>query len=455
MKRNSATAKLFFTLLFCTAYIFSFSHYGANAVDMVFSGPERFGAHTEIAGVQLSGVTSQEAIKKLSLAQTQWEENTKISLHYREKAAEADLKMFDFELEESVNLAQSGKRSNLIVQIDEGSLAELLLTLGVNEMDTGTLDISRLEADLLLLAAMLEGGGHSFKLNSYLPETGTSEVISEAMISGESQLEQMRLWTEQFSTIEIAANSSVSILKTVNGSNSSEWNAEALSLVATAIYKTVLPTNFLISERHIGRELPAHAEAGYEAKIDLERNMDFVFNNPNDLVYQLQFKMIGTSLYVSLKGSQFSDDYTVKIEDKQTFKPKTIVQYSAQLSFGETETLIEGKDGTVVKVYRTVSGPNGKIVKEELVAEDFYAPVHKVMLRSLIVAESEESLAGDTESLPESNLGEAPGVPANSGQGAAESSAAGDGSGQAVKPAAPQNSGTESDLSGQPTQPTK
>ncbi|PLR75499.1 hypothetical protein CU633_20810 [Bacillus sp. V3-13] len=451
MKRNSPTARLFFTLLFCTAYIYCFSHYGSIAIDRVFSA-EGFGQNTEIAGVQLSGMTSGEAIKKLASAQKQWEENTKLRIHYREKVAEAELKMFHFDLEESVNLAQSGKRNNAIVRIDEKSLAEILSTLGVNEQDSGALDISRLQADLTALASMLETGGHTIKIESYLPEIEQGEVISETMISGEVQLEQLRMWTEQFAAIEIAANSSFSMIKTADGSSASEWSEAALSMIASAIYQTVLPTNFPIIERHIGRELPAYAEAGYEAKIDLKRNMDFVFNNRNDLVYQLEFRMMGTALYVSLKGSQFSDDYSVKVEDKQTFKPKTIVQYSAQLPPGQTKTLVEGKDGTVVKVYRTVSGPNGKMVKDELVAEDFYPPVHQVMLRSLIVEESPEPITGDTESATEA----VDGVSADGGESmAGTSAAAGAGSGQPGQSAAPPNSGPASDLSGQSNEPVK
>lgn len=385
--RNPQTAKLFLVLVFCTAFLFSFSHFGAKAFDK-FTSKDTFENNTRISKIELSGLSKTEALNLLIEKQKEWYENTTVSFHYKETVKKMDLDYFLFDLKKSIDKVENGKTNELIVKIDEESLRSFIEKFTLQEIHADTFDFERLIHDLLMFASMLEEGDHNIKIDQYFLAKEKNEVISETAIKADKNVEILRKWTEQFPSIEIAPQSQFSILKTVKERNTDFFSSEALSMIATAVYKTALPTNFAITERHIGRELPSYTDAGYEAKINQYKNMDLAFTNPNNEKYLLEFKMIDNLFYVSLKGATFAYQYNVKTEDKQTFKPKTIIQYSAQLPFGKNIILDEGKDGILVKVIRETVDKNGNVLKKEQISEDFYPPVPKVISRSLIVDKS-------------------------------------------------------------------
>jgi G5 domain/VanW like protein len=382
-------AKLFLALVFCTAFLFSFSHFGVKAFDQ-FISKNTYENNTSISNLDLSGLSKSEALNLLMKKQKEWFESTTITIQYKETKKKIDLDHFHFDFKKSIDMIENGKKNELVVQVDEESLRDFLSTFTMQEIQSDTFDFDRFIQELVAFASMLEAGDHTIQIDQYFFAGEENEVISETAMKAGGNVDLLQKWTEQFPSIEIAPQSQFSVLKTMKESND-VYPSKELSIIATAIYKTVLPTNFSITERHISRELPSYAEAGYEAKVDRNKNMDFVFTNPNKEKYVLEFKMIDNLFYVSLKGSTFAYKYNVKIEDKQTFKPKTIIQYSAQLPFGKTITLHEGKDGVLVKVIRETVDKSGEVLKKERISEDFYPPVPKVISRSLIEKDNPET----------------------------------------------------------------
>ncbi|EIJ79050.1 hypothetical protein PB1_15869 [Bacillus methanolicus PB1] len=386
--RKPQAAKLFLVLIFCTAFLFSFSHFGAAAFDKFVSNKDVYEKNTRISEIDISGLSKAEALNLVMEKQKEWSENTTVTFHYKETATKMDLDYFLFDLKKSIDTVENGKANQLVVKVDEERLLAFIEEFTLQEIHTDTFDFDRFIQDLVIFASMLEAGEHSINIDEYLLAGEEKEVISETTIKADGNLEYLQKWTEQFPSIEIVPQSQFSILKTIKESNAESFPSEALSMIATAIYKTVLPTNFAITERHIGRELPSYIDAGYEAKINRNKNMDLVFTNPNSEKYLLEFKMINDLFYVSLKGTTFAYQYKVKTEDKQTFKPKTIIQYSAQLPFGKIITIDKRKEGILVKVFRETADKNGNRLKKELLSEDFYPPVPIVIRRSLIEKDS-------------------------------------------------------------------
>ncbi|MBU8879570.1 G5 domain-containing protein [Bacillus sp. FJAT-29790] len=382
--KNTLSLKLCMILTICTAYIFCFSYFGSSVYGKVFSTNDSYSMNTHIGSVDVSNKSPEEAKTLMAEEQGKWLENTKFFLQYKEEEQELDLGIYKFQFDRTIEHAQSGQENQLFVELDNKALSNLLTEMSP-ELTSFDFNIDQLRNDLLIYASRLKQGSHSIKLQDYFPQSSEDELIAESTTSlvGENKLIQK--WAAEIPTIEILPQSQLSILKMLDEKGITSYDQKTLSIISAAIYKTVLSSNFAITERHISRTLPEYAEAGFEAKIDQKNNMDFILTNPNDQGYILHFKSIDNLLYVSLRGSRFIYQYNVSVEDKETFKPKKIIQFDAKLNFGEERNSEEGKEGILLKVYREIVDETGKLLRTELVSEDFYPPVHKVIVQSLTV----------------------------------------------------------------------
>ncbi|MFT4412805.1 VanW family protein [Fredinandcohnia humi] len=209
-----------------------------------------------------------------------------------------------------------------------------------------------------------------------------SSIVSES-VSTIVDNEETVSWINNFNQIEIPSNKPFSFLQLIEEVESNTYSQQTLSHIASAIYKAVLSTNFEIIERHISNELPPNTELGYEAKI-VPTSFDFAFINPNPTSYILQFEVMNQNLVVRIIGEPFSYTYKAMFEDEEAFEPKTIVQYSSTIPFGQRHIQEEGKNGYLVKVIRAATDETGSIIERVQIAEDFYPPVHRIEVQSFI-----------------------------------------------------------------------
>ncbi|WP_080844604.1 G5 domain-containing protein [Cytobacillus gottheilii] len=382
--KKSDSAKLYIILLVSTAFIFSFSYFGTAVYGNVTGSKGVYTEKTMVGSVDITGLTRQEAYDQVLQSTILWQEQSTLTFNYKEKDEQVELSIFSFDVESSMQAVKEGGSYPLLVEVNEEDLALKLLEMSP-ELTSEDFQEEKLKTELLNAASVLHTGSQTMKLQTFFAQTEENQVVAEATVSADGVYESLEKWTQAASQIEIEPQSQLSLLKYVdeNGLTSS-FSSDTLSYIASAMYKTVLSTNFLISERHISRLLPAYAEAGYEAKVDPAKNMDFIISNTNDSSFTLEFKLIDNHFHVSLKGSPFLYEYSLSLEDKEVFKPKTIVQYDAKLRFGEEKTVSEGTDGVIIKLYREVKEPSGSILRKEFISDDFYPPVHKVIVKSLI-----------------------------------------------------------------------
>lgn len=384
--KNTVSLKLYTLLTVCTAFIFSFSYIGNSVYGKVFNASDTFGLNTKIGAINISEMSPVQALGHLSEEKIQWEENTKITLQYKEKSIDLDGMMYNFQLEKSIENAQSGKENQLIVQLDQEALENLLLEISP-ELTSDAFGFEELSSELLIYAVRLEQGNHIINLHDFLTSSIEEEIVSESTAKLEGVDHSVAKWTSKLKSIEIGPHSQISMLKIVDENKLKSLDQNTLSIISSSIYQAILSTNFEITERHISRSLPVFAEAGFEAKVDSEKNMDFIFMNPTDQTYSLEFNYLDNLLYVSLKGSKFLYQYSVLVKDQENFEPKKIIQYDAKLPFGTEKTERNGVAGTMVKVYREITDETGNLLKTELISEDFYPPIHEVIVRSLTVKE--------------------------------------------------------------------
>ena len=376
---NKQTLRLFIILLLCTTYIFSFSHFGILAYDSVMGSDDKFVEGTMIGSVSVEGMNRNDALKAVDEALTKWQKETTLTIKYRENTVEFNKDYFIFDVEKTVMQAEQGQQNEMVVKVV--SLEKTLTTLS-SSLNSSDINMNDLESEMLVNAKMLQSGSYEIRLDKFL--TNKEEklaVISESKISLEETVADLEgLISEKMEVESLAQFSLLQSLK----DQKLKLSPLSLNKLATAIYEVVLPTNFVLIERHISGELPEYAELGYEAKVDDKLQYDLIFSNPNESSYFIEFEKVDNTLTVSLKGPEFLNRYKIKLDGKDSFKPKEIVQFNPQLSPAESSVKEEGKEGQIIKVYREHYDENGRSLKKETISEDFYPPVHRIVVRGLI-----------------------------------------------------------------------
>ncbi|WP_312470995.1 G5 domain-containing protein [Neobacillus sp.] len=382
MSKNQQLLKLFVVLLFSTAFIFSFSHFGAKALEKITNEDGKFSKGTTIGSLDVSGKTEEEAINLLEEKYDDWLKGTSMELKYGEKLAPFDLNQFHLDAKQTVNSLKDGQKNITFITIDKLQVEEQV-KIHFPQINSSDLDLVKLMNHLNETAALFETSEHTFNLyNDYLlaDHIKKDANLNVAVIVLKEVPEDLQTVIEKNPVIEIPEGATFSLLEFAKKHRMEE--SSSLNVLATGIYQAILSSNFSIVERNISTSLPNYANVGYEAKVNQSNNSDLVIGNPNKVNYILELKLENSHLKVTLKGEKFLYDYKISIKDEQKLIPKTIVQYSPMLLPGKTKLLTKGGEGQIAKVYREIY-QEGQFVKSELISEDYYPPVYQVEAHAL------------------------------------------------------------------------
>lgn len=378
---NKRFLKVFTILLISTAFIFSFSHFGALAIANGFGHKEKYAQGTAAGGIQLSGLTEEQAQQKLSSAVQKWKASNPVEIVYLAKTVKLPAEQLHFSVTESMVRVKNGEAAPLVVTLDHNRLRDLV-SKSFPDVSPDDVDIARLDMAICHAAARLETANLSFDLSGYAVDGNEKETtVSKGSVANVSLAEATELenWAKQFPQVNIPAHGMFSLFKTAEKTGASFSN-EALSMIATAIYGAVLPTNFEIIERNTGNELPYYATLGKEAKV-VKGKLDFSFVNPNPTAYQLKFTVRNGAFSVSVAGRPFLENYKMVLKDQKTIGPETTVQYHPALKADQSVVLQAGKAGYYAKVFRNIYSQNHGLLKSVLLAEDFYPPVAQIVAK--------------------------------------------------------------------------
>ncbi|MEH7119715.1 G5 domain-containing protein [Neobacillus vireti] len=382
MKKNTQFIKLFIVLFFSTVFIFSTSHFGVKAYEKIAKLDGKYSDGTQIGNIDLSGKTDEEAATLLEQRYMDWLKNTKFTFQYSEKSVPFDLNLFYLDKETTINSIKDGQSNPVFISMDLTQLEDQVSIL-FPELNSKEIDFTKLKASLESNGSMLQTGDHSFDLTTdfMLANAEKQEtIINEAMLNLTDIPVELPAFISQNSEIKIAEGATFSLLDYAK--NLQMNNTNLLSILGTGIYQAVLPTNFTIVDRYISSTLPDYAGLGLEARISPDQNMDLIITNPNKTSYTIVFGLNNNELTVSLKGEPFVYGYKISKQDEQSIKPKTIVQYSPQLTAGSTMVKAAGANGLYVKVYRDVY-QGEQLVKSEFISEDYYSPAYRVEIHGL------------------------------------------------------------------------
>ncbi|OCA91265.1 hypothetical protein A8F94_05235 [Bacillus sp. FJAT-27225] len=387
MRKNQQVLKLFIVLFLCTAYIFSFSHYGAKAFDTLFAGEEGYQPGTMIGSVNLEGKSSTEALALLKTSIQEWQNSTTYKLAYKEKTIDLEIDPFEFAPEETVSSLVDGRQNGIHVTLDETILVEWIKQISPQLIGI-EINLKDLNAKLVEPASTLTAGEVVVKLSDFIVDSNKKpEVIATGTVKVKEASDEIEMALDGFPDIKIEALSDFSFQGFIEQQKIEGLSTSTLSMMASAAYIAVLQTNFDIVERNIGKELPDFAELGSEARIEPELGLDFSFRNPNDAEFGLKFEYAGGKLTATIIGTPFLYEYKVVADGEDVFKPKTIIQFSPLLKPGQTNVKEEGKEGKIIKVYREVYS-NGTLIDIEAISDDFYPPIHRIEVKPLSASQT-------------------------------------------------------------------
>ncbi|WP_066365598.1 G5 domain-containing protein [Neobacillus fumarioli] len=380
MKEKTQSLKLFFVLILCTAYVFGFSQIGAQAYSFFRGDHSVFPAGTSVASVNIAGETEDEAIKQIDAKIADWMKNTKIVLQYKNKSVPLDTGAFQFHTKTAILNVKPGKKNLVSPNIREDALANALNAFSP-DLAKNQVDMQKLKNQIASFAALLHPGNFVIKLDEYAALKPV--VINEIKMNPPDIPNDLLFAIGKLKSFEVKGQSTFSLLAYMNQMNMNEVSSDAMSMIASGIYQVILPSNFSILEKHTSQTVPKYTLPGFEAKVDYQKNNDFVFANPNPNSYRIELEWLSDGMHVTLFGPKFTHTYKIDNSTIQYFPPRTIVQYSPIVNPGQIKVQNSGAKGFLIKIYRK-EYQNGLLVHNDLISEDFYPPVPKVEIHPLV-----------------------------------------------------------------------
>ncbi len=364
-------------LMISTVYLITFSHYGVMAFD-AFLYKGAFKPGTQIASVNIEKMTKAEAVTKLEKRLATWfsEENLQVTINEENLVIGQDY--FIMDLPDTVEKAKDGKDNKFNVRINQ-AIYEAELKSRLNEQ-FNLIDHNQLQEILVNSVNNMANEKQFFTIQAFM-KNDLNSIAAENNLTTSFNRNDVQKVLDALGTVVVPAQSQVSFLDLIK--EKGKLPQEALSVVSSSLYKTILLTNFVVIERHTSQTLPDFIELGLEASIVPEKS-DLKWFNPNQTDYNITFQLTEEGLYSRVSGAPFLQSYTIKFKDQTSYAFKTIVRFTSLLEEGEEVVKVDGRDGLFVKVTREIYDTSGALVESEKISEDFYPPTHKIIETGLI-----------------------------------------------------------------------
>ncbi|WP_456278105.1 hypothetical protein [Bacillus sp. AK128] len=379
---TSSLIKIFSSIAISTLFIFSISQVGYAVYQSVAEQGTGYEENTYLGPINISGLSEAEALTKVSAEVSSWLEQNIVQLSFNGESTPVPSDYFTFLLDQSLASVMNGKQNQLMVTVSDVEL-KMALVDSIYPIAVDEVDMEKLKLNIELIATALSNEITTLTVQDYFTTDAfsASTTISEASLSKIPNDIDLQSYAHLFSTINVPANSELSlhVILTDNG-----VPHETASVLATLLYKTILPTNFNVIERQMSAQLPVYGELGYEAKVS--EHHDFVIYNPNSTDYVVEIENTSDGIQATLTGLPLPYQYKVEIVDSEVHKQKVIIQYDANLEIGQKKVSEAGKEGLSATVMRQKLDQKGQLLEKQLISKDFYPPVHTVELHSLKVA---------------------------------------------------------------------
>lgn len=153
--------------------------------------------------------------------------------------------------------------------------------------------------------------------------------------------------------------------------------------VSSTLYNCILEANLKPIERE-HHSIPSHyVELGRDATVNYG-SIDLKFKNTLKYPIYIEGKTSNGNVNFNIYSNKSLNNISYKISSKvyDTITPKEKYIYDSSIPKGKIEITNNSSMGYKVKTYRNII-KNGKIIKKELVSDDFYRPVDKLIKKGV------------------------------------------------------------------------
>ncbi|QPC47061.1 G5 domain-containing protein [Mangrovibacillus cuniculi] len=374
-------AMYFIMLVLCTSFMLTVSQLGPIFFSSIVPSSSTYEEGTKLGGLDISGMTREEAATQLTNKVNEWREAAIIEFRIQGEAYFFPKDEIRFTVDETYN-PTSGINNPVPVGLEVSNVDKWIKENIPTEI-ASVLDIELLTVKIKEVASFLVAEPTLIR---------AEEVLVASALTESYLVEKVRLltssnenWTD-ISTLSITIDpkSTISFLQKMEEDGVTDLSEIQQEMLASLTYELVLETPFEVRERNYGRTEPTLQPLGLEVDLSEALNKDFVFYNPTETSYELTFSTLPGGIAAQLSGMPFLFSYEMEIRQIQEFPPRIIKQFNPLLTIGTKNILEEGSPGKLISVYQIIQDESGAIVEEKLVSEDFYPPVHRIEVHSIL-----------------------------------------------------------------------
>lgn len=374
-------AMYFMMLVLCTSFMLTVSQLGPVFISSIIPTSSTYEEGTKLGGLDISGMTKEAAATQLTNKVNEWREAATIEFRIQDETFVFPKDEVRFTVDKTYN-PTNGIDNPVPVEIETSTIDNWLMENIPNEI-VSLLDVEQLTGKIKEVASFLVTEPTLIR---------AEDVLVASAFTDNYLVEKVRLWNdsdENWSdistlsiTIEPAKNTS--FIQKMKEDGITDLSEKQQEMLASLTYELILETPFEIIERNYGRTEPTTQPLGLEVDLSETLNKDFIFYNPTETAYELSFSTLPGGISARLNGMPFLHTYEMEIRQIQEFPPRIIKQYNPLLTLGSKNILEEGSPGKLITVYQIVQDETGAIVEENLISEDFYPPVHRIEVHSIL-----------------------------------------------------------------------
>lgn len=366
----------FIIVLTSTLVFYGFSSVGALAITNASS--KHFGDETFVGPFDISGQKEREVKEKLESDFITLQTDFAVDLTYQDITVALPAEVVTFDVEKTVEQSVSGKENPIVATV----LLDGLRTILTQQFSSILFTDDSIQS--IATGIERELGTGIMPLNIHITDYSDftiGEIATSSIAVTEMSTSFMNVINALNGT-EIASFETFSLVDFIKSKEIGVVSDEELTVLASVLYATILQTNFVIDERNIGSMLAPFAEPGFEAVINQQLGLNFIFTNPNKTAFQLHVKSGKGAIVSTITGMPLLYSYLPFVGQLESFEPKTVQQFSSFVPNGQVRVADEGRKGMEVEVHRTISYEDSVVV-DELISSDFYAPMPKVEIHPL------------------------------------------------------------------------
>lgn len=362
---------------------------GVSAVDFFSINGNKFGTNTYVGPFNISNQKPKLAKSEISRELSELHEKIEMNFQYQDYYFTVPKEIIAFDVESTIDLAQSSEVNPIIANVSRNGLAIVL------QQELPFIQFTEKTIEAIASGAEKELESGLMPKNIFITDfMGKSSISNSKVASSVYTIDSVTTSLDNaikaLNGITVHPFELISLAELFKSQEIGVLSEEESTILASIVYSAILQTNFIIDERNISSVLTPTIQPGFEAAMDSSLGLDFKFSNPNKTTFTLFAERKEGEINFSIEGYQFYYTYSPNVVDIETYSPRTVIQYSAFIDKGEIVVKDKGLDGVNAEVFRT-SSHDGVLIENEKIASDFYAPVSRIEMHALRKADSKET----------------------------------------------------------------